>query len=187
MTFCYGKCTNNVFCLKLNLIILLIFMRITLFKPRTLSLVFFLSVVWLLLSGHYNPLMLFFGVISVIFTVIIAHRMDLVDHEGHPVHLTWRVPFYWFWLFGQIIISNIQVAIHILSPKLRIDPKIISIKMNQKNDLDKANFGNSITLTPGTVSLKLDDDGNILVHALDNNFGKELESGKMEKKIRELS
>ena len=112
-------------------------------KPRTFSLIIFLSLIWLLLSGHYNPLMLFFGAISVIFTTFIAIRMDLVDKEGHPVHLTWKIPIYWLWLLWQILISNIQVAIIILKPTLKISPKIFSIPMNQKNDLDKS---------PGVIS-----------------------------------
>ena len=156
-------------------------------KPRIFSLAIFLSLIWLLLSGHYNPLMLFFGAISVLFTTFIAIRMDLVDKEGHPVHLTWKIPVYWAWLLLQIITSNIQVAIRILSPKLKIDPKMILIPMNQKNDLDKTNYANSITLTPGTVSVRLDDNGDILVHALDNNFVEDLKSGEMENKIKRLS
>tara|TARA_B100002051_G_C16648761_1_gene592773 strand:+ start:620 stop:1012 length:393 start_codon:yes stop_codon:yes gene_type:complete len=130
--------------------------------------------------------MLFFGAISVVFTTFIAIRMDLVDKEGHPVHLTWKIPIYWLWLLWQILISNIQVAIIILKPKLTISPKIFSIPMNQKSDLDKANYANSITLTPGTVSIRLDDNGEILVHSLDKIFADGLKSGVMENKIRSL-
>ena len=156
-------------------------------KPRTFSLFIFLSIVWLLLSGHYNPLMLFFGFISVLFTTFIAVRMDLVDKEGHPVHLTWKIPFYWGWLLWQIIISNIQVSIRVLSPKIKIDPEMILLPMNQQSDLDKTNYANSITLTPGTVSVRLDENGGILVHSLDKNFADGLKNGTMENKIRNLS
>ncbi|MBL41245.1 MAG: cation transporter [Rhodospirillaceae bacterium] len=155
-------------------------------KPRALSLFIFLSIIWLLLSGHYNPLMLFFGLISVLFTTYIATRMDLVDKEGHPVHLTWKIPIYWLWLLLQIIKSNIQVSIRILSPKININPEMIMIPMNQKSDLDRTNYANSITLTPGTVSVRLDESGDILVHSLDNIFAKELKAGLMEKKIKNL-
>jgi len=154
---------------------------------RTLSLTGFLAIIWLLLSGHYNPLMLVFGAISVLFVVFLAHRMDVIDHEGHPVHLTWRAPVYWIWLIWQIIVSNFQVARHIVTPKLRIDPRMILIPMGQENDLDRTTYANSITLTPGTVSVRLDDDGNILVHALDENFAKGLESGEMERNVRAMA
>ena len=156
-------------------------------KPRVLSLTSFLAVMWLLLSGHYDFLMLGFGAISVLFVVFLAHRMDVVDHEGHPVHLTWRIPAYWVWLIWQIIISNVQVARHILSPSLKIDPRMILLPMGQANDLDRANYANSITLTPGTVSVRLDDDGQILVHALDKNFADGLKSGEMERRVRSVS
>ncbi|PPR79577.1 MAG: hypothetical protein CFH01_00323 [Alphaproteobacteria bacterium MarineAlpha2_Bin1] len=156
------------------------------FRPRTVSLFIFLSIIWLLLSGHYNPLMLFFGFISVLMTTFIAVRMDLVDKEGHPVHLTWKIPIYWVWLLFQIIKSNFQVSIRIIVPKINIDPEMILIPMNQKSDLNKTNYANSITLTPGTVSVRLDDNGEILVHSLDKNFADELRSGSMEKKISTL-
>lgn len=156
-------------------------------SPRTISLTIFLSITWLLLSGHYNWLMLAFGLISVLFVVYIARRMDLIDHEGHPVHLTWRAPAYWVWLVWQVIVSNIQVARHICSPKLSINPKLILIPMTHHNDLHRTNYGNSITLTPGTVSVRLDDDGQILVHALDDNFADDLKSGIMEKNAKKMS
>ncbi len=51
---------------------------------RTASLTLFLAIVWLLLSGHFEPLILSFGAASVVFVVFLAHRMDVIDHEGHP-------------------------------------------------------------------------------------------------------
>ena len=63
---------------------------------------------------------------------------------------------------------------------------MILIPMNQKSDLDRTNYANSITLTPGTVSVRLDESGDILVHSLDNIFAKELKAGLMEKKIKNL-
>ena len=156
-------------------------------NTRTISLTVFLAITWLLLSGHYDPLMLSFGLISVVFVVYIARRMDLIDHEGHPVHLTWRAPVYWVWLIWQVIISNFQVALHVCSPKLKINPKMILIPMGQEDDLDRTNYANSITLTPGTVSVRLDDDGQILVHALDEKFAESLKSGIMEKNVKKMS
>lgn len=131
--------------------------------------------------------MLFFGAISVLFVVYIAHRMDVIDREGHPVHLTWRAPVYWIWLIWQVIVSNFQVARHIIKLDLGIDPRMILIPMGQESDLDRTTYANSITLTPGTVSVRLDDDGNILVHALDEGFAKGLESGDMERNVRAMS
>ena len=150
---------------------------------KIISLTFFLSIVWLLLSGHYDKLMLSFGVISVLFVIFIANRMKIIDQEGHPKHLILKAPIYWSWLLWQIIVSNILVAKHILSLKLNIDPRLLTIQSNQKSDLDKTNYANSITLTPGTVSILLNDDDSILVHALDQDFENDLRSRIMEKKV----
>lgn len=118
--------------------------------------------------------------------VFIAHRMDVVDHEGHPIHLSWKVPIYWAWLDWQIILSNLSVARKILSPSMPIDPRLITVDAGQKDDLDRVVYANSITLTPGTVSLKL-DDGKILVHALDAGYAADLEGGEMQRRVRRFA
>lgn len=153
---------------------------------RTASLTLFLAAVWLLLSGHFDPLTLSFGAVSIALVVFIAHRMDVVDHEGHPIHLSWKVPIYWLWLDWQIILSNVRVARMILSPRMAIDPRFVTVDAGQKDDLDRVVYANSITLTPGTVSLKLDDD-KILVHALDEGFAAELEGGEMRRRVRRFA
>ena len=66
----------------------------------------FLAAVWILLSGHPDPLLLAFGAASVILVLVLAHRMDLVDAEGHPVQLSWKAPLYVVWLVGQIVVAN---------------------------------------------------------------------------------
>ena len=153
---------------------------------RSASLTLFLAAVWLLLSGHFEPLILSFGAASVAFVVFLAHRMDVVDHEGHPVHLSWKLPVYWVWLVWQIIVANLSVARKILSPDMRIDPRLISVDAGQKDDLDRVVYANSITLTPGTVSLRL-DEGKILVHALDEGFAEDLERGNMRRRVRRFA
>ncbi len=61
---------------------------------QALSLGAVLYGLWLLLSGHYQPLLLGLGVASTIVVVLIARRMDLIDRECHPVHLSWRLLLY---------------------------------------------------------------------------------------------
>ncbi len=153
---------------------------------RTASLTLFLAAIWLLLSGHFDPLMLSFGAISIALVVFIAHRMDVVDHEGHPIHLSWKVPVYWLWLDWQIVLSNVSVARKILSPRLAIEPRLITVEAGQKDDLDRVTYANSITLTPGTVSLKITGD-TILVHALDEEYAADLEGGEMRRRVRRFA
>ena len=54
---------------------------------QIISMAVVLSVLWLLLSGHYNPLLIGLGAASVVLTLIISVRMNVTDREGHPIHL----------------------------------------------------------------------------------------------------
>jgi multicomponent Na+:H+ antiporter subunit E len=141
---------------------------------------------WLLLSGHYEPLIIWFGVGSTLFTVWVVHRMDTVDHEGHPLHLTWRYPLYLPWLIIEIIKANIDVARVILTPgKSAIQPNMMSIDATQKTELGHVIFANSITLTPGTVTVDL-ADGKLEVHALTHGARDGLATGDMDRRVTGL-
>lgn len=148
---------------------------------RAVSLFLVLFVLWLLLSGHYDPLILGLGALSCAFVAWIAHRMDVVDHEGHPVHLTWRALIYWPWLFWQIILSNIATAKIIMAPRMPISPKVITVTTSQVDELGQAIYGNSITLTPGTVTLNVRGD-KMEVHCLADSFAEDLETGEMDRR-----
>jgi multicomponent Na+:H+ antiporter subunit E len=141
--------------------------------------------VWLLLSGHYVPLLLTFGVVSCLLVVAISMRMDVIDHEGHPIHLSFRALVFWPWLIWQIILSNIDVARRILFKKHGISPNIILVPANQKSDLGKVIYANSITLTPGTISLELEDN-QVLVHALTHEGADDLAAGEMHDRVTKM-
>jgi multicomponent Na+:H+ antiporter subunit E len=150
---------------------------------HVLSLGALLFVLWLLLSGHWdNPLLIGFGVISTAICVWIAQRMDVADHEGVPVRLGIRTPLYWPWLVVQIAKSNVDVAKRILSPSLPISPTTVRIRMTQRTPLGMVVFANSITLTPGTVAMTIDDD-TVLVHALTEENARVLEEGEMSRRV----
>ncbi|MGF1610190.1 MAG: Na+/H+ antiporter subunit E [Kiloniellales bacterium] len=152
---------------------------------HAVSLSLMLFVLWLLLSGHYEPLITGLGVASCLFVAWIAHRMDVVDHEGHPIHLTWRAAIYWPWLFWEIVKSNIAVARIILDPRLPIRPQVVRVKASQADDLGYTIYGNSITLTPGTVTIDVVDD-HIEVHALADAFAEGLRSGEMDRRVTDM-
>jgi multicomponent Na+:H+ antiporter subunit E len=152
---------------------------------RALSLAGLLAVVWLLLSGHYTPLILAFGVGSVAAVVAVALRMDVVDHESLPIHLTRHFPWYWVWLGVEIVKANIDVARRIWSPSLPISPTLILVKASQPGELGQVIYANSITLTPGTVSVSL-EDGKILVHAIARSVGDDLAAGEMDRRVAQL-
>ncbi len=149
---------------------------------RTVTLSGVLFVVWLLLSGYFEPLMLGLGVASVAAVVYIAHRMEVVDHEGHPVHLTWRALAYWPWLLWEIVKANIDIAWVILRPRMPIQPNVFTVPGSQRSELGNVIYANSITLTPGTVTIAL-EDGKLTVHALTRDSAAGIESGDMDRRV----
>jgi multicomponent Na+:H+ antiporter subunit E len=140
---------------------------------------------WILLSGHFDPLLLGLGALSAAAVVGIALRMEAVDHEGHPIHLAWKAPVYWAWLAWAIVKSNIDVTRRILTPSLPIDPCVIKVRAHQKDELGRAVYANWITLTPGTVSMDV-AGREITVHALSTDGVEELQSGRMDRRASRL-
>ena len=148
----------------------------------------FVFVTWLLWSGHYSfyhTLVLAMGLLSCAFVVYLAGRLSIVDEEGHPIHLIWGLVFYIPWLLWAIFKANIDVAKRILNPRLPIAPRIVRVTGTQKTDLCRVIFANSITLTPGTVSLDLDEE-DIVVHALTKEAADDVQSGDMDHRVTTL-
>lgn len=149
---------------------------------HALSLGLALYGLWMLLSGYFVPLLLSLGAASVLVVIWIAHRMDVIDHEGHPIHLTGRAFLYWPWLIFEIVKSNIDVAKVILARKMPIHPSVIEIKATQETELGQVILANSITLTPGTVTLAIDRDI-MSVHALTREAAEGLQTGDMDRRV----
>ena len=143
----------------------------------------FLFAFWLLLSGHFSPLMLGLGLASVALTVLLIRRMTLIDHESYPLHLSSRLPAFLLYIIKEIVKANIDVIKRILTfNRKSISPQLIEIDSPLKTDLGSVIYANSITLTPGTVSIDLNKD-KILVHALTRESAEDLASGDMAKSI----
>ena len=149
---------------------------------HALSLGLVLFILWLLLSGFFEILLLSLGAGSVLAVVWIAYRMDVIDHEGHPVHLTARALLYWPWLTMEIIKTNIDVAAVIVRRKMPIHPSVIKVKATQETELGQVIYANSITLTPGTVTIAVDKDI-MTIHALTRGAAEDLESGEMDRRV----
>ena len=117
---------------------------------KALLLFVFYFVIWLLLSGHYDPLLLTLGVLSCIICLYVTWKAKFIDEEGLPLHLLIRLPIYTLWLFKEIIKANIDTAkIIILNNP---DPQNFRVKSSQKTEAGKVTYANSITLTPGTYN-----------------------------------
>lgn len=153
---------------------------------RSLTLFLLLFVIWLLLSGHTDMLLVSLGIVSCALTVYIANRMDVVDHEGHPIHIYSRLLTYIPWLTAETIKSNIAVAKIILRKEMPISPVVFRVKSTQKGAVGKTIFANSITLTPGTISMSVDDDS-ILVHSITQEAADDLLTGEMDRRVTRMT
>ncbi len=141
-----------------------------------------LSAFWLINSGHYTPLILSFMVVSVLFVATLCRQMDVVDGESQPLNLTFTIPIYWLWLIKEVVLANIAVARCVWQGADAISPSVLKVKANQKTDLGIVIYANSITLTPGTVSIDL--EGNeITVHALTRESAADLLTGEMDRRV----
>jgi len=152
---------------------------------HTFNLSLFLFVIWLLLSGHYTPLLLVLGALSTLLVVLVAMRVDLVDREIHPVLLKPSALLYWLWLAGQVIKANIDVARRILDPRLPIAPTVIKLRATQRTELGRVSYANSITLVPGTVAIDVEGDA-VTVHALTRAAAADLEGGEMDRRVSNM-
>ncbi len=152
---------------------------------RLIALLVLLGGTWLVLSGHFEPFLLFSGVVACVLVAFLARRMGTIDEEGVPLQLLRGLVLYLPWLVWQIALGNVRVAIIVLSPALRIAPVSGWVPAHQKTPVGLVTFANSITLTPGTVSLSVEAD-RILVHALSRKGLEDLKEGVMDRRVRTM-
>jgi len=127
------------------------------------------------------------GLICCLLVTYLASRKEIIDEEGHPVHLTFQLLRYFPWIYYEVVLANLQVAYYVWNPKSVISPRLIKVPYKTQSDLVTVIFANSITMTPGTVTVSVDDEKKeILVHALTEKFANELLSGKMQERIQKL-
>lgn len=155
------------------------------YATRVLILLIVLAAFWLALSGFFKPLLLTLGVVSCLLVAWITLRKSLVDEESILTQIHWsRWCRYQIWLVGQITQASLDVAARIVNPTLPISPTVDRVPA-QLSDLGKVIYANSITLTPGTVSINLTEDA-IVVHSLTRAGIDQLKEGEMYRRIRDL-
>ena len=147
---------------------------------KSLILFFILLTLWLLMSGHYSILIISLGIFSCVFCVYVAKRGKLIDDEGLPIFFIPRLLNYIIWLFKEILKSNLSTAKVIINGK--VEPETFTVKASQVTDVAKVTYANSITLTPGTVTTKMQKDV-FEVHALNSDFGNDVRTNEMDNKV----
>ena len=151
----------------------------------TLALAASLFIFWLLLSGIYTPFLVLSGLGASIAVAALASRMELLDREGHPIHLALAALTYWPWLLKEIARSGWQVTRIILDPRLPISPTFVRFKPSQRTTLALATHANSITLTPGTITVDAGRD-EFLVHALTRDAAAGVVDSEMDRRVSRL-
>lgn len=143
---------------------------------------------WLCLSGKTDPLHLSLGIISTIFVLILTRpqgrKFDLKQVGRRTRVLLQLIP-YTPWLCYKIFTAALHVARVVLSPKLPIKPALLYHKSILRNERNKVLFANSVTLTPGTITVDLEGD-TFIIHQLDDDSAGDVVSHGMEEKIRGL-
>ncbi len=141
---------------------------------------------YVVLSGQIGSVFLMSaGVVSCLTVTLLAKRLGIVDDEGMPYRWWWRTAKYMPWLIWQIVLANIDVLKRVWRPKLDIQPQMITVKHDLRTAYGVATYVNSITLTPGTVTVDVGKD-ELLVHALTKAAADDLLSGEMHRRVLEL-
>lgn len=148
---------------------------------------------WLTLSGHTDIssaedlYLMGCGLLSCALVTYTAGREHIQDEEGLPIHLLKRLGGYVPWLLWQIVKANIDVAVRVWSPTLRIEPQLVRVPCELETDLGTVIYANSITLTPGTVTVSVDvETKELLVHALSAESAQSLTDGGMHTRVKKL-
>jgi multicomponent Na+:H+ antiporter subunit E len=143
--------------------------------------------IWLLMSGHYDLFHISLGLLSVVVVLLMNARINSIQFFTRDVP-EWervqpgRVLAYVPWLFWQIVLASLQVAYVVLHPRMPIKPTILRFQAELPNAGARVILGNSITLTPGTVTLEILNE-EFVVHALTEDSSAGLVDGTMPTKV----
>jgi multicomponent Na+:H+ antiporter subunit E len=152
---------------------------------RYVSLAVFLFGFWIVLSGHYTPVLIAAGVVSAAVCVLVAIRARVADAEGHPIEVFRGAITYFPWLIREIVKSGWSVAKIIVHPRLPISPTMTVVRASQKSTVGVATYANSITLTPGTITVRVNGN-DLTVHALTRDGALDLEGGAMDRRVSQF-
>lgn len=133
------------------------------FSKRLVFWAMTLFALWLLLSESFNPAHLLIGLVAA--TCVAALHVSSHSRRSYSVHW-WNALTYFPWLFSEIFASGVRLSYLILHPRMPIRPRIFRYRTSLGNDLATTLLGNSITLTPGTVTVEASGD-ELVIHTID--------------------
>ncbi|MBM3149908.1 MAG: hypothetical protein FJZ88_07795, partial [Chloroflexi bacterium] len=146
---------------------------------------------WLIFAHHWEPGYIFVGVLAAgLVTFLTSNFLYSGDTHTKNGEITFgflfmsilRLFVYVPWLLFNILKANIYVAIIILNPRMPINPVLLRFKTQMRRDISLVTLANSITLTPGTITVDLKDNA-YTIHALVPITARDLETGLMQNKV----
>ena len=149
-------------------------------KQLVVFLLFF--ALWLIFSGHFDVLHISLGFVCC--ALVTTWSADLLFPGGFSLRTLVKVGrFIRFipWLMYQIVLANLHVVYLIFRPD-RIRPQVVRFKTKLRSDFAKVTLGNSITLTPGTITMDIVDD-EFVVHAVSDKVADGLQNREMELRV----
>lgn len=149
---------------------------------------FIMALFWILFSGKFDPFHLGLGLASCLIVAAISNDLLFPSGIKPQFFVCWvRFVGYIPWLFYQIFLANLHVLYLVFHPRMMelIDPKIIEFDSRLKSEISRTTFANSITLTPGTITVNVSVLGKFSVHCIDEISGRSL-PGNMEVRIAKV-
>ena len=149
---------------------------------------------WLVLSGHFTAKYIILGALSSglvtfltrdLFYSVFQHGKDIKTRFRTIFLQMWRFIVYLPWLLSRIIMANVQVAYLVLHPRMPINPAFFLFRTTMKKNISQVTLANSITLTPGTITVSL-EDGNYIIHTLNPPLAQELADAVMQNKVAKI-
>ena len=147
---------------------------------------------WMVLSGRTETKFVIYGILTAVVTTWITYPLLLIPNkDGSKRYYVFGVSLpkavsYFFWLMWQLVLANIDVLLATTSQELDIDPKVVRFRFRADNPMASVVLANSITLTPGTVTMNVTDDGLYEIHALTVGAAAGVLDGGMQKKVADL-
>jgi multicomponent Na+:H+ antiporter subunit E len=141
---------------------------------------------WILLSGEFTFILLTSGVVASLIVAYLSHDLfigkpDLKTEVGRVFKFIVYVP----WLLWEIILANVEIAYLVLNPKPLVDPQIVRFKPDLKTDLGIVTLANSITLTPGTITVEANKE-EFVIHAIWQKSAEGIINGEMQRKVKKI-
>ena len=142
---------------------------------------------WIIFNGKFTWEILWIGVIvsALLYWFVCRFMGYSIKKDLHAIANDVQAAGYLWTLIVEVIKANTQVIFYIMTSKYEVRPKLVRFKTNLHQELSKVTLANSITLTPGTITVSLTED-EYVVHCLDEDLAEGMESSVFVQKLHKM-